>query len=178
MTILRSECGHVKSCWDNHKRCIKYSSCSRESTCSTCSSWSDKTCKLAEERRTCTSRKCVMAKKKPYLIHQRKLDRITTPHGPAARGEDPSRWQLQGYLYSEEFKSIGHRLQGICPVDKKTSLTRHWSRVKWHYTRILKSVSHRSLAIQPLVIGHRGKLIFTGQPATSHQSSDFISTYI
>ena len=29
MTILRGECGYIKLRWDNHDRCIKCSSCSR-----------------------------------------------------------------------------------------------------------------------------------------------------
>ena len=93
MTILRGEYGHIKSHWGNHDKCVKCSYCSRESTCSTCSSWSDKTWKLAKERRTCASRKWFMAKKKkrsqkamPDSSDEEKLDGITAPHGPVARG--------------------------------------------------------------------------------------------
>ena len=93
MTILLGEYGHIKSRWDNHDKCIKCSSCSRESICSTRSSWSDKTWKLAKERRTCASRKWFMAKKKkrsqkamPDSSDEEKLDGITAPHGPVARG--------------------------------------------------------------------------------------------
>ena len=89
---MHAECGHIKSCWDNHDKCLKCSCCSRESTCNTCSSWVDRTWKLAEKRRTYASRKWVMSKKKKRLqamsdsSDDRKLDRNTTPLGPAARG--------------------------------------------------------------------------------------------
>ena len=90
--ILHGECGHIKSRLDNHDKCIKCSSCFRESTCSTCSSWTDKIWKLAEKRRTYASRKWVMAKMKTKKkamsdsSDEEDMDGITTPHGPAAQG--------------------------------------------------------------------------------------------
>ena len=91
MTIHRGACGHIKSHWDNHKRFIKCSCCSRESTCSTCSSWSNSTWILAENR-TCASRKWVMSKKKKCVqimsdsSDEKKKNGNTTRHGPAAWG--------------------------------------------------------------------------------------------
>ena len=107
MTILRGEYGHIKSRRDNHNRCIKCSSCSRESTCSTCSSWSDKTWKLALlESGTWLRRR--RDPRKPCLIHQTKKNWMGSPlHMSYCLGEDPSRWQLQGYLYPEACKSTG-----------------------------------------------------------------------
>ena len=60
----------------------------------------------------------------------------------------------------------------------RTAVTGHWS--NGHYTRIFKSVNHRSPAIQPPVIGLEN--INTGEVnihrSTGHWSSEFISTYI
>ena len=64
MTIYGGECGHIKSHLDNHLKCICSSHCSRESTCSTCSLWSDSIWDQKERRRTYASRKFAMSKKK------------------------------------------------------------------------------------------------------------------
>ena len=169
MMILLGEFGHIKSPWDNHNRCIKCSSCSRESTCCSCSSWSDKTWKLAEERRTYASRKWVMAKKKKRSqkvmsdsSDEEKLDHH--PTWPCCPGEDPSRWQLQKYLYPEEYvhrsPATGQSPNGQEDITDWPPVT--GSRSNGHYTRIFKSVNHQSPSIQPPVIGlrksqHRGK---------------------
>ena len=67
MTIHHDDCGHIKSHWDNYKKCINGSHCSRESTCSTCSSWSNSVWELAEKRRTYSSRKRVLTNRKKSL---------------------------------------------------------------------------------------------------------------
>ena len=88
MTIMRGECGHIKSGCDDHDKCLK---CSRESTCNTCSSWTDRTWKLAKKR-TYASRKWVMSKKKKRSqamsdsSDDGKLDGHTTPLGTAVGG--------------------------------------------------------------------------------------------
>ena len=132
MTILRGECGHIKSRWDNHDKCIKCSSCSRESTCSTCSSWTDKTRKLAEKRRTCASRKWVMARKKTKKqkamsnsSEEENMDGITTPHGPAALGRTHPGGNSKGTC-TQRSMSTGQWSPVnwppvIHPLDKKTS---------------------------------------------------------
>ena len=51
MSIHRGDSGHIKSHWDNHKKCIYCSHCFRESTCSTCSSWSNSIWELSEKRK-------------------------------------------------------------------------------------------------------------------------------
>ena len=84
MTIHRGDCSHIKSHWDNHKICIKCSHCSRKSTCSTCSSWSISIGNL--QRRTYSSRKWIMAKKKKKRDEEINYGN-TAPHGPAARGK-------------------------------------------------------------------------------------------
>ena len=90
MTVHRGDRGHIKSHWDNHKKC---SHCSRESTCSTCSSWSNSIWELAEKRRTYSSRKRVMFSRKKSLDVSVSSDERnrkhgnTAPYGPAARGK-------------------------------------------------------------------------------------------
>ena len=93
MTIIHGECGHIKARWDNHDKCLRCTSCSRESTRSKCISWTNKTWKLAEKRRTYSSRNWVMKKKhnkKQQVLSdssdENLVNGITTPHGPAARG--------------------------------------------------------------------------------------------
>ena len=92
MKTVRGKCGHLKEHWDNHIECLKSSSCSRESTCSTCVTWSNKIWNLADKRRTYSSRKWVI-KKKQHNIKKKKqfvsdasddnfLDGTTTPQGP------------------------------------------------------------------------------------------------
>ena len=175
MTILLGECCHIKSCWNNHNRCIKCSSCSRKSTCSTCSSWSDRTWKLGSWLRRRRDHR------KPCLIHQtKKIGWDHHPTWPYCPGEDPSRWQLQGYLYPEVCK---HRPPAIRPVDKKTSLTSHQSLAtgQMGITQEFSSQSitvhwpssHRSLDLENINTEESQY-----SPATGHRSSDFIPTYI
>ena len=89
---MHGECGHIKSHWDYHDNCLKCSCCSRESNCNMCSSWTERTWKLAEKRRTYASRKWVMSKKKKRSqamsdsSDEGKIDGNTIPHGPAAGG--------------------------------------------------------------------------------------------
>ena len=181
MMILRGEYGHIKSRRDNHNRCIKRSSCSRESTCSTCSSWSDKTWKLAEERRTCASRKWDMAKKKKRSQKATKKNWMGSPlHTPYCPEEDPSRWQLQGYLYPEACKSTGQPATGHQstshrpfaqwtrkhhrPANDQMGIAQEFSSqsVTGH-----RPSSHRSLDRK---YQHGGKSIFTSHQSTSHRS--------
>ena len=92
MTVHCGDCGHTKSHWDNRKKCINCSHCSRESTCSMCSSWSYSIWELVEKRRTYSSRKRTMSSKKKSLDasissdERKRKHGNTAPHGPAARG--------------------------------------------------------------------------------------------
>ena len=160
MTICRGECGHIKSHWDNHVKCIKCSSCSRETTCSMCSSCSDQTWKLAKERRTYDSRKWVMAKRKKRSqktmsdsSDKEKLKGITTPHGPTAWGRTHPGGNSKDTCTQRSVSPPATGQPAIHPMDKKTSQTSHQSH--GHYTRILKSFNHQTPAIQPPVIGLR-----------------------
>ena len=178
MTI---ECGHIKSHWDNHDRCIKCSSCSRESACSTCSSWSDKTWKLAEERRTYTSRNWSWLRRrdcrKPCLIYQTKKNWMgSPPHMALLPGGGPIQVATPRVLVPRGVlapatcqPATGHLPNGQEDITDWPPVIGY--RSKGHYTRIFKSVNHRSAAIRSPVIGlgkyqHRGKSI------------DFISIYI
>ena len=82
-----------KSHWDNHKKCINCSHCFRESTCSTCSSWSNSVWDLAENRRTYPSRKKAMSSREksenPSVSsdERKKKHGSTSPHGFTGRGK-------------------------------------------------------------------------------------------
>ena len=122
MTIVRGECGHIKSWLDNHDRCISCSSCCRESTFSTCISWTNKIWKLAEKRRIYSSRKWVMARKmnKEQVSSESSdedvQDGTTTPQGTAARGRTHP----------------GGNFKGTCTQGSTSPpATGHWSPIKW-----------------------------------------------
>ena len=93
MTIHRGDCGHIKSHWDNYKKCISCSHYSRESSGSTCSSWSNSVWDLAENRRTYSSRKKAMSTRKksqnPSVSsdERKKKHGSTGPHGVTGRGK-------------------------------------------------------------------------------------------
>ena len=100
-----------------------------------------------------------------------KLDGITTPHGPAAERRTHPGGNSKGTCTQRSVTppTTGHQSTGHRPLAQLTRrhrlVTSHWS--NGHYTRIFKSVSHRSPAIHPPVIGlreyqHRGKSIYTG----------------
>ena len=182
MTVHHGECGHIKLHWDNHNKCIKCSHCSRESTCSTCSSWLDSTWKLSEKRRTYTSRKWVMSKKRKSSQamsdssdekkRKKKLEHY--PTWPCCPGEDPLRWQLQGFMYPWVSPAVTgqpatcHWPSGQEDItDRPRTVTDHQSRV----------AGHQSLELENFITGESQYSPATGQPATGHQSSDFISTY-
>ena len=95
MKIIGSSCGHIKAWWDNHIKCLRCSSCSRLSTYSTCSNWSQKSWRLADKRRTYSSRKWLMKKKNKKkkqpivasdLSMDNSVDRTATWQGNMARG--------------------------------------------------------------------------------------------
>ena len=88
MTIQRGDCGHLKSHWDNHKKCINCSQCFRESTCSTCSSWSNSVWDLAENRRSYLSKEKDMSTRKNQSVssdERKKKHGSTAPHGVTGR---------------------------------------------------------------------------------------------
>ena len=112
---------------------------------------------------------------------EEKLDGITTPHGPAARGRTHPGGN-RGYLYPEECKSTGqpatsHLPNGQEDITDQPPVTCHLS--NGHYTRIFKSINHQSVAIQPPVIGQKistqGKVsihrpLVNRPPVTCHQT--------
>ena len=79
MTIHRGDCGHIKLHWDNHKKCINCSHCSRESTCSMCSSWSNSIWELAERELILPER--VMSNRKKSLDVSVSSDEKKRKHG-------------------------------------------------------------------------------------------------
>ena len=111
-----------------------------------------------------------MAKKKKRLqamsVHQMKkiIDGNTTPHGPAALGKTHQGGNSKGTCTQRSIsplatghRSIDHQSTSLWPFAQWTR--RHFRttshRSNGHYTRIFKSVNHRSTAIQPPVIGLR-----------------------
>ena len=140
MTIIRDECGHIKSWWDNHEKCIKCSTCSRESSCSTCISWTNKIWKLAEKRKTYSSRVMAKKKKSNKSSDEDLADGITTPHGPAAQGRTHPGGNFKGTCtqgstsppatccrstsqYSDDYKSItSHRSSSHWSLDLEKRL--------------------------------------------------------
>ena len=80
------DCWNIKARWDNHQNCLSSSSCSRLSTCSTSSRWSEKTWTLAEKRRTYSARS-VMRKKKQY-----KRKRLAVDSGPSHYENTPIKY--------------------------------------------------------------------------------------
>ena len=160
MMIVRDNCGHIKAQWDNHDECLKCSSCSRESTCSTCISWSNKIWKLADKRRTYSSRKWVMKKKhnkKQQVLSdssdENLVDRITTPHGPSAWGRTHPGGNFKGTSSTQRSVSplaLVNRPLVIHPQDKKTSL-----------------VTGQPVTSQPVI-----SQINTSHSITSHRSLD------
>ena len=129
MTILRGECGHIKSRWDNYDKCINTLLVSGNQPALRVAP-GQINLETCQRKINLVSRKWVMVRRrrdlrKSCLIHQtKKIGWDHHPTGPCCPGEDPSRWQLQGYLYPEECKSIGHRSTfnqppAIHPMDKK-----------------------------------------------------------
>ena len=147
MTIHHGDCGHIKSHWDNHKKCINCSYCSRESSCSRCSSWSNSIWELAEKRRTYSSRKRVMSSRKKSLDvslssgKRKRKHGNTAPYGTAAWGKT-----LIG----------GNSTSHWASDDRPTS---HRSLAKWTRRHIWPTGHARSPAI-----GH------ARSPATSHRA--------
>ena len=144
MTIHRGECGHIKSHWDNHLKCISCSHCSRESTCSTCSLWSDSIWDQKKEmRRTFASRKLAMSKKKKRSQAlsdssvEEKNHGSTTPHGPAARGKTHKGGNSKG---SCPFGSISPPATGHRATDHRASS--YWPTVQWTRRRHGPATDH------------------------------------
>ena len=139
---------------------------------------------------------------KPCLIHQMKKNWWEHyPTWPCFPGEDPSRWQLQGYLYPEECKSTGHQppVTGQRSIDHRS--TSHRPFVQWTRRHSERPVtSHRSPVTSHMgitqefssqsITGHRPSSHrsldlenidtreFNQPPVTGHRSSEFISIYI
>ena len=165
MTIHHGECGHIKSHWDNHLKCISCSHCSRESTCSTCSLWSDSVWDHKKRRRTYASRKLVMSKKKKRLQAlsdssvEEKNHGSTTPHGPSARGKTHK----------------GGNSKGLCPLGSMS--TGHWATdhrassyrpiVQWTRRRHGPATGHRPSS----GTGHRPRSPATGRMGITHEIS-------
>ena len=95
---------------------------------------------------------------------EEKTDGNTTPQGPAARGKIHKGCNSKGTCTQRSvsppvYRPVVNQPPVICPMDKKTfqkgrpPVTGHCS--NGHYTRIFKSVNHRSPAIQPPDIGLR-----------------------
>ena len=90
MTIHHGDCGHIKLHWDKHKKCINCSYCSRESTCSTYSSWPNSVWNLAENRTYSSRKKAKSSRKKsqnPSVSsdERKKKHGSTAPHGVTGR---------------------------------------------------------------------------------------------
>ena len=186
MTIICGECGHIKSWWDNHDKCINSSSSCRESTYSTCITWTNKIWKFAEKRRIYSSRKWVMAKKKTKKQQvlsessdKHLADGITTPHGPAARGRTHPGGNFKDTCTQGSTSLPVTGQLAIHPLNKKTSPTSHGSPVTGQPVTG-QPVSSQLITSQSLVIwlrknDSRKKSIFTGQRPTGHRSSTYIS---
>ena len=115
MIIHHGDCGHIKAHWDNHNKCINCSCCSRESTCSTCSSWSDSVWILAESRRILAAKKKAMTARKksqdPSISSEERKNKhgSTAPHGGTSRGKT----HIGGNsLETQGSMSTGHRPPG------------------------------------------------------------------
>ena len=102
-----------------------------------CSSWTDRTWKLAEKRRTYASRKWVMSKKKKRsqamsdLSDDGKLDGNTTPHGPAALGRTHPAGNSKGTCTQRSVSPpvTGQLASGHLPTGQEDITDR--SPVKW-----------------------------------------------
>ena len=159
-------------------------------TCSKCSSWSDSTWKLAEQR-TYTSRKWVMSKKKKRSqamsdsSYERKNYGSTTPHGPAARGKTHKGGNSKGTQGSISPPVIGQLTTGQPATghspsgqenitDRSSPVTGHWPPVKWALRKNFL-VSQSPVTGRPAT-GHwtenfnTGKSVFTGHQSTGHRS--------
>ena len=82
MTIHHGDCGHIKLHWDDHKKCINCSLCSRESTCSR---------KIEEftqpERKPCLPEGSLRIL--PFSSDERKIIMGALPHMAVLAGERP-----------------------------------------------------------------------------------------
>ena len=116
--IVCDDFGHIKAWWDNQDKCLRCSSCSRESTCTTSISWSNKIWKLADKRRTYPSRKWVMKKK-----HNKKQQVLSDHHPtwPAARGRTHPGGNFKGTCTqrSASPRAIGQPATGNSPTGQE-----------------------------------------------------------
>ena len=148
-----------------------------------CITRTNKIWKLVEKRRTYSSRKWVMTKmknKKQQVFSESSymdiVDRITTPHGPAARDRTHPGGNFED-TYTQVSAStpvISHR--SLTHRDKKTSTTGHRSHVNrspvsCQYSD--KFVNHRSPVIQSSVIKLRKT---DSMQVKIHQSTGYQST--
>ena len=137
MTIHRSDCGHIKSYWDNLKKCISCSHCSRESTCSTCSSWSNSVWDLAENRTYSFRKKAMSSRKKSKNLsvssdERKRKHGSTAPHGVNGLGKTHIGGSSLGTCtqgstsppatgqWSPGIPRLTHRPPANRPIDKKT----------------------------------------------------------
>ena len=92
MSIVRGVCGHIKASWDNHSKCLSFSSYSRLSTCWICNNWTENTWDLAElySARISTMKRKLAKKKKVVQSDSDDNsfnDGITIPQGFTAGGK-------------------------------------------------------------------------------------------
>ena len=157
--------------------------CSRESTCSACSSWSDKPGNVPkkEEFTLLDSGSWLRrrSRRKPCLILQtKKLDGITTPYGPAARGRTHPGGNSKG-TFTQRSVSTGHRPPATGRRSTSHRSTGHRPFAQWTRRH------HRFAGHWPPAIGHwsmaTGQMgitqeiscqSITGHRSSSHRSLD------